>query len=145
MKRAPAGVRDGARMQAETEKTSSRVLEMIGLKGEVTKGRATPLPCSGYDAEGEVQQNHHPWSVHGVPFADLEQAYARLRTTLPANGWKVVSDGPDKSKAKTPTLVADSPDGEFSAEVRLMDREGRPGSASLINVTVVSLCYETAP
>ncbi|MFB7374379.1 hypothetical protein ACFC0D_31595 [Streptomyces sp. NPDC056222] len=145
MDKAPAGVRDGAQMQTETEKTSSRVLEMIGLKGQVTKGRATPLPCSGYDAEGAVQQNHHPWSLHGVPFAELEKAYAGLRTAFPESGWKVVSDGPDKSKAKTPTLVADSPDGEFSAEVRLLNREGQSGSTSLINVTVVSRCYEVAP
>ncbi|MEU9982288.1 hypothetical protein [Streptomyces sp. NPDC050856] len=143
--RAPAGVRDGARMQTATERASSRVLEMIGLKGKVTRGRATPLDCSGYEPEGRVRQNRHPWSVYGVPFAELEKAYRGLRTALPAHGWEIVEDGPDSSRARTPTLVANSRDGEFSVRVSLMDRRAKKDSESLIHVTVVSRCYEVPP
>jgi hypothetical protein len=64
-----------------------------------------------------------------------------MRTALPKNGWKIVEDGPDKSKAKTPTLVANSDDGDFSVKLRLLDRRDGDGTSTL-NVTVVSRCFE---
>ncbi|MFF8608967.1 hypothetical protein ACF06X_23840 [Streptomyces sp. NPDC015346] len=137
-----AEVRDSTRMQEGTQQTSSRLLDMTGLKGKVTKPAPGPLPCEGY--EGDVIQMIHPWSVYGLPFEELEKAYAAMRRTLPENGWKIVSDGPDTSNAKIPTIVADSPDGEYSAELRLMDNRNDPKTKTkaMLNVTVVSRCFQ---
>jgi hypothetical protein len=66
-----------------------------------------------------------------------------MRTTLPANGWKVTQDGPDESPAKTPTLRAEAPDGDYAVELQLMDNRKDPTSKTkaLIGVTVVSRCF----
>ncbi|MEW2080763.1 hypothetical protein [Streptomyces sp. NPDC005283] len=134
-----------AKMQEETEKTSSRIFEMIGAKGKATRNRASLMECPGYEPEGKVHQARHPWSVYDLPFEELEKAYAGMRTALPKNGWKITSDGPDKSKAKTPTIVANSPDGEFSVKLRLMDNRKDEDPTSVLVVTVVSRCFEDAP
>lgn len=65
----------------------------------------------------------------------------RLRKELPVKGWKIVKGGPDDSRAKSPQIVADSGDGNVSADLRL--RITAPGSEydSAIEVTVVSSCF----
>ncbi|MFF0060362.1 hypothetical protein ACFYRC_02230 [Streptomyces sp. NPDC005279] len=148
MEKKTAEPRDGETMKAETEKASSRILEMIGLKARLTRGRAMLIDCSGYEPEGKVQQTRHPWSISGFPFEELEKAYAGMRTALPKSGWRITSDGPNESAAKTPTLVANSPNGDFSVKLRLMDRRGDANpeaTTSLIHVAVVSRCFEDAP
>ncbi|MEU9864491.1 hypothetical protein AB0D99_26815 [Streptomyces sp. NPDC047971] len=136
-----ADVRDGAQMLAGAQRTSSQVLDMIGLKGKVTDGPPLPLPCEGYEAE--VERVDHPWSIYDLPYEELERAYARMRTTLPAKGWKITQDGPDESAAKTPTLRADAPDGDYAVELRLMDNRKHPTAKTeaLISLTVVSRCF----
>ncbi|MDH2387280.1 hypothetical protein QCN29_00455 [Streptomyces sp. HNM0663] len=143
MDKKTAEAADGAEMTAATERVSSRIFEMIGLRARTTQARAKTMGCSGYEPEGRVHQTNHPWSVYDVPFADLETAFAAMRTSLPESGWKITSDGPDKSRAKSPTLRANSPDGDFSVELQLLNRENqKPKGTSLINVTVVSRCFE---
>lgn len=140
-----AETRDSEQMLAGAQRTSSRLFDLIGLKGETTEPGPAPLPCEGY--ADETIQMYHPWSISGLPFEELEKGYAAMRTTLPKDGWKVVSDGPAANKAKTPTIVADSPDGDYSAELMLVDRRKDPLAKTKVSigVTVVSRCFTVKP
>lgn len=140
-----AEVRDRTQMQEGTQKTSSHILDMIALKGKVAKPGPGPLPCDDYEPEGKVLRMRHDWSLYDLPFEDLEKAYATLRTALPKNGWKITSDGPDESKAKTPTMRANSPDEDFAVELQLMDNRSEKDPTSVLAVTVVSRCFQSAP
>ncbi|MFB7374380.1 hypothetical protein ACFC0D_31600 [Streptomyces sp. NPDC056222] len=142
MDKKTAEVRDSDQVRKGVRQTSSHILDMTGLKGKVTKPGPLPLPCDSYEPEGQVIQMRHNWSIYDLPFEELEKGYATLRTAFTKNGWKIVSDGPDTSKAKTPTMVADSPDGEHSADVRLMDNRKAKDPTSVLAVTVVSGCFQ---
>ncbi|MDJ0380712.1 hypothetical protein [Streptomyces sp. G-G2] len=144
MNKPTAKTLDTKEVQAETEKASSRILDLIALKGQVTRARASLLECSHFKPEGKVHQVHHPWSVYDVSVEDMEKAMARMRKSFPENGWTIVKDGPDESAAKTPTIVANSDDGKLSAEIQLLDERAR-GKTSVLAVTVVSTCFQSKP
>ncbi|MFF0432998.1 hypothetical protein ACFYU9_12330 [Streptomyces sp. NPDC004327] len=136
-------VRDSATVQADTEKASSRVLEMLGLKGKATEAGAQIAPCSGYAEDERVYRAHHPWSVYGVPFADMQKAMDRLRGELPRNGWRITKDGVDGSIAKSPQIVAESSGREFAVDVRL--QKASPNESNprdFIEVTTESACFK---
>ncbi|MEU3214734.1 hypothetical protein [Streptomyces sp. NPDC006971] len=133
--------RESAAVEADVEQTSSRVLEMLALKGKVTESGAATARCSGYDADERVYRARHPWSVHGAPFSDMQKAMDRLRGELPRSGWRIVKDGVDGSAAKSPQIVAESKERDFSLDVRL-HRASKVGNApDLLEVTVESACY----
>ncbi|WMX46709.1 hypothetical protein RGF97_20355 [Streptomyces roseicoloratus] len=134
--------RDSAGVQEDVEKTSSGILDMLGINGKVTKSGAMLSRCSGYDDEDEVYRARHPWSVHDVPFADMEQAMERLRTELPKNGWTIVKDGTDGSKSRSPQIIAESSNREFALDARLYKANRKENSPDLINVAVESACFK---
>ncbi|WP_448330728.1 hypothetical protein [Streptomyces sp. DSM 41534] len=135
-------VRDVGSMEKKTEKMSSTILDIIGLrKAKVTEPGPGTLPCSKYADDSGVQRMHHPWSVYDVPFDDLSRGFERLRTELPKHDWKIIKDGPDGSPAKTPQIVANFSRDHFSADIRLLDQRKHPDKTSLIEVTVVSDCF----
>ncbi|GGU09345.1 MULTISPECIES: hypothetical protein [Streptomyces] len=143
MDKKTAEVRDTVRMREGVQRASSSLLDMTGVKnGKITKPGPLPLDCDGYEPEGQVIHLRHSWSIYDLPFEELEKAYAALRRALPEKGWKIVSDGPDTSRAKTPTIVADSPDGDFSADLRLMDNRDDKDPTSVLSITVVSRCFQ---
>ncbi|MFE7932162.1 hypothetical protein ACFU6S_26235 [Streptomyces sp. NPDC057456] len=135
-------VRDGETVKAEVEQTSSRILEIMALKGKVTDTGAMTTRCTDYDSDQEVYRSRHPWSVYQVPVADMEKAMERLREELPKKGWKIVKDGADDSAAKSPQIVAQSKGDEFAVDVRLLDERKYGDDPSLIEVTVESACYK---
>ncbi|MDN3262716.1 hypothetical protein QWJ26_23505 [Streptomyces sp. CSDS2] len=59
--------------------------------------------------------------------------------------WKIVKDGPDKSRAKLPQIVANSSDGRLSADLRLWREPADSKRSSMIEVTVVSDCFRSKP
>ena len=136
-------VRDGDTVKAEVEKASSRILEIMALKGKVTDTGAMTSRCTDYDSDEKVYRARHPWSVYQVPVADMENAMARLRDGLPNEGWKIVKDGVDSSPAKSPQIIAESKDKEFAVDVRLLDERKYGSDPSLIEVTVESACYRS--
>ncbi|MGW7359173.1 hypothetical protein ACWGI0_21725 [Streptomyces sp. NPDC054802] len=134
-------VRASETVQADVEKTSSRILEILALKGKVTESGAMTSPCSGYETDGGVYRARHPWSVYQVPFADMQKSMDRLRGELPKDGWKIVKDGVDSSAARSPQIIAESKGREFAVDVRL-HRASKEGNApDLLEVTVESACY----
>lgn len=134
-------VRDGDTVSTEVEKTSSRILEMMELKGKVTDTGAMISRCSDYDPEEEVYRARQPWSVYDLPVPDLEKAMDRLRRELPNTGWKIVKDGVDDTPAKSPQIIAESKDGKFAADIQLWDNRKKGDDPSLILVAVESACY----
>ncbi|MEU2441388.1 hypothetical protein ACFY9A_30765 [Streptomyces rubradiris] len=140
-----ADVRDERAVKQSVERASSEILDILAVKGEVTQSGAVATPCTSYPEEDEVHRMRHPWSVYGVPGDDLEKAMDRLRAQLPAKGWKIVKDGPDKSRAKLPQIVANSSDGRLSADLRLWREPADSKRSSMIEVTVVSDCFRSKP
>ncbi|GAA4902044.1 hypothetical protein GCM10023237_21710 [Streptomyces coeruleoprunus] len=128
-------------MQDETEKTSSRILDMLGVKGEVTQPGSMILACSGYESGEKVNRARHPWSLYKVPYADLEKAMDRLRAELPKNGWTIVKDGVTESQAKRPQVVAESEGREFAVDVRLHKADPARNQSAFMEVTVESACF----
>ncbi|MFJ9813676.1 hypothetical protein ACIRU3_00145 [Streptomyces sp. NPDC101151] len=136
-------IRDEQVVKENVEHASSEILDIIATKGKVTQSGAFAAPCSSYASEDKVHRMRHPWSIYGVPGEDLKKAMDRLRKELPAKGWKIVKDGPDKSRAKLPQIVANSPDGHMSADLRLWIEPSESGRSSMIEATVVSDCFQS--
>ncbi|MFH9299088.1 hypothetical protein [Streptomyces sp. NPDC017520] len=131
---ADAPVRVSSEVQDEVEKVSSSILEILSLKAKRTEVGAMISPC-----EGGTVRAHHPWGVYGPPAEKLEEAMGRLRSQLPKGGWKIVMDGPDDSRAKSPQIVADSADGKFSVDARF--HGGQNDDPAQLEVTVQSACF----
>ncbi|MEV5143388.1 hypothetical protein AB0L14_02830 [Streptomyces sp. NPDC052727] len=138
-----ADIRDERAVKQSVEQASSEILDMLAVRGKVTQSGAVTVPCSSYPEEEQVHRVRHPWSVYGVSAAELERAMDRLRAHLPAKGWKIVKDGPDKSQAKLPQIVANSSDGHVSADLRLWREPADSERSSMIEVTVVSDCFRS--
>jgi hypothetical protein len=105
-------VRDGDTVKAAAEQQSSRILDIIALKGKVTDNGARTTRCADYDSDEEVYRARHPWSVYQVPLADVQKAMDRLRDGLPN-----------------------------AVDVRLLDERKYSDDPSLLEVTVESACY----
>ncbi|MFF8789991.1 hypothetical protein [Streptomyces sp. NPDC015125] len=134
-------LRNLADVKEETRNSSDKILKLIDLRGKVTEPGPSIAPCSEYS--GDVYRASHPWSLYDVPVAEMKKAMDRLRGNLPKNGWKIVKDGPDKSPAKTPEIIANSKGNEFSVKVRLLAEPAGSKHTSLIAVTVESACFRT--
>ena len=134
-------VREGKQLLDKTEAKSSEILDAMKVKGKTTEPGASATDCSNSSDEGTFR-GVHLWSMSGVPLAELRQAMDRLRRDLPKKGWKIVKDGHDRSRSRSPQILAESQKDRFSADIRLRKRGG-DGSKdpSVIQVTVASACY----
>lgn len=134
---------DSDAVKAGVERTSSRILEILDVKGRVTETGAMTSRCSDYDSDEKVYRARHPWSIYKAPFTDMQKGMDRLRAELPKDGWKIIRDGVDGSRAKSPQIVAESKEGDFAVDVRL-HRASKAGNApDLLEVTVESACYRS--
>ncbi|MGW6098045.1 hypothetical protein ACWFRK_27640 [Streptomyces sp. NPDC055157] len=140
-KEAAVKTQDGDTVKAGVERTSSRILEILDVRGKVTETGAMTSRCSDYDSDEEVYRARHPWSIYKAPFVDMQKGMDRLRVELPKEGWKIVQDGVDASKAKSPQIVAESKGGEFAVDVRLHKASKVGNAPDLLEVTVESACY----
>ncbi|WP_225836229.1 hypothetical protein [Streptomyces sp. NK08204] len=140
-----AELRDEQRVKESIEHASSEILGVMAVKGKVIESGAFSVPCSSYDSDEKVHRMHHPWSIYDVSGEALKGVMDRLRKELPVKGWKIVKDGPDKSPAKVPQIVANSPDGHMSADLRLWIEPSESERSSMIEVTVVSDCFRSKP
>ncbi|MGK5627703.1 hypothetical protein [Streptomyces sp. URMC 123] len=137
-------VRDTARMKETVGRASGTLLDIMGLAGKTTEPGPAASPCDGRPSGEGVRVIRHPWSLYDVPVDDMYAAMDRLREQLPRKGWKIVKDGPDKSPARTPQIVADSTEEPLSADIRLLDERPYGKHTSLLEVTVVSTCFKEA-
>ncbi|WP_405849845.1 hypothetical protein OG211_23185 [Streptomyces niveus] len=139
--KAPAPVRDEQVVEKRVLDASSEIRDAIGLEGKARPWNAFPVKCSGYPSEENVVNMNHTWTFSGVSDESLEEAMGRLRKALPAGGWKIVKDGPDRSQSKAPQIVANSGDGQVSADIRLFLEPPGAERSSSITIFVVSKCF----
>ncbi|WP_330238316.1 hypothetical protein [Streptomyces sp. NBC_00525] len=132
--------RDKDAAVADVEQASSRILEIIDVKGKATEPGATTSPCSDDYHQEDPYQALHLWSLYKAPFAELEKGMNRLRTGLPKDGWTITKDGRDGTVANNPQIIAESKDHRVKADIRLR-KEITSQSPDLLTVTVRSRCY----
>src|SRR5688572_14856403 len=71
MNHADEATRSSDKVREETNQASSRILEIINLKGKVTEPGAMTQRCSDYAPEENIYRASHPWSMYDVPIADM--------------------------------------------------------------------------
>ncbi|MGW5214657.1 hypothetical protein ACWEQO_26595 [Streptomyces sp. NPDC004051] len=120
-----------------TEKVSSGIYDLIGVKGKASESYSTVMECSGKDAE-KYFQILHPWSFYPASASDLDVAMERLKEELPKHGWEIVDYGPDTSKNKNIRMTADNDKKKVSARIIKMKK----GDPPMLSLDVVSGCYK---
>ncbi|MFI1070554.1 hypothetical protein [Streptomyces puniciscabiei] len=120
-----------------TEKVSSGIYELIGVKGKASNSQSGVLECSGKDPD-KYFKIFHPWSFYPASPGDLEKAMKNLKTELQKHGWKIVEYGPNNSKAKDISLTADNDEKKVGVNIVQMLKNDPPK----LSLTVVSGCYK---
>lgn len=137
-------VRKTERPLAEAQDLSSRLYDLLRLKGKTTPSGPILDMCGDLDAD-TYYKVRHSWSVYGRSDASLTRAWERLKTELPEHGWKITDRGTESDKAKTPFMMADSREKKFTVRVTLElvpeDREPAKGEESGIMFSLVSACF----
>ncbi|PZT74451.1 MULTISPECIES: hypothetical protein [unclassified Streptomyces] len=125
----------------DVEQASSRILEIIDVKGKATEPGAMTSPCSDDYRQEDPYHALHLWSLYKAPYAELEKGMDRLRDELPKDGWKITKDGRDGTVGNSPQLIAESEARGVKADIRL-DKEVKAEKApAMLRVTVQSRCY----
>ncbi|MGW1073943.1 hypothetical protein [Streptomyces sp. NPDC002537] len=132
--------RDSRAVEKEVGSLSSKVLDMLQVKGKVTEPGPGVGACgtSGGDAAG-YRSVRHPWSLYGVDNDTLQQGMNNLNDKLPTQGWKVERYGTDTSRNKNLEILAIHSETHTQLEVTWM--KGLDGKAPLIEVTLYSRCF----
>ncbi|MFI9805754.1 hypothetical protein ACIHEJ_15540 [Streptomyces sp. NPDC052301] len=120
-----------------TEKVSSGIYDLIGVKGKTSDSQSGVSECSGKD-EDKYFRIFHPWSFYPTSASDLEKAMKNLRAELPKHGWKIVEYGPDTSKHRNINLTADNDQKKVSVNIVQMLKNDPPK----LSLTVVTGCYK---
>ncbi|MFI6059104.1 hypothetical protein [Streptomyces sp. NPDC051286] len=121
----------------ETEKVSSELYDLIGIKGKTSNTGPGVSECSGKDPE-KYFQIFHPWSFTPASADQLGGVMERLKEELPKHGWKVVEYGLDTSKSKNLNLTADNDKKKHSVNIVEMAKIDPPS----LSLMVVSGCYQ---
>ncbi|MFF3716809.1 hypothetical protein [Streptomyces prasinus] len=119
-----------------TERVSSGIYDLIGVKGKASESYSTVVGCSGEDAEKHFRILH-PWSFYPTSVDDLDVAMERLKEELPKNGWKIVDYGPDNSKNRNIRMTADNDKKKVSARIVKMTK----GDPPMLSLDIISGCY----
>ncbi|MEU8955836.1 hypothetical protein AB0C93_16195 [Streptomyces sp. NPDC048518] len=135
-------VRQVQAVENEVNSISSRILDVMGIKGK-TEGSGSMI--SACDAIDPDMKNYytvaHPWSIYDLQEGTFEQAMQNLRDQLPKMGWQITKDGPTKSLAKNPEIVA--VDNKSHHTVTIEWAKNRSGKLKeLISIDVGSRCYK---
>ncbi|MEN8651212.1 hypothetical protein ABCR94_11350 [Streptomyces sp. 21So2-11] len=121
----------------KTEKVSSEIYDLIGIKGKASNSGAGVSECSGKDPE-KYFQIFHPWSFYPASADQLDGVMKRLKVELPKHGWKVVEYGLDTSKNKNLNLTAGNDAKKYSVNIVQMQKRDKPK----LSLMVVSGCYQ---
>ncbi|WP_431042400.1 hypothetical protein ACQUSR_11105 [Streptomyces sp. P1-3] len=125
--------------RSKTKEVSSRILEMIDIKGKVTEPGPGVSRCEEGSGGAELYKTRHPWSVYGISDESVERGMGNLRKRLPGKGWKIVKDGKANSKAQDPEIVAENKKEQFA--VHFLGEKGTATGDPMISVDVVSACF----
>ena len=119
------------------EKVSSEIYDLLGVKGKASESLPGVMDCSGKDTK-KYFRIFHPWSFMPASASDLDKAMERLKGELPKRGWVIVEYGPNTSKNKSITLIADNDQKKVSVKVTNMAKSDPP----TLSLTLVSGCYK---
>ncbi|MBL1088596.1 MULTISPECIES: hypothetical protein [Streptomyces] len=134
-------VRKSQEVVHEVGGLSSRVLEILAIKGKTTEAGPSVGPCDASGDESRKYRNvRHPWSMYGVENGALEKGMENLHNALPQQGWKVVKYGKDSSRNRNLEIMAVHLETHTQLEATWM--KGLDGHAPLIEITLYSRCYE---
>ncbi|GAA3295245.1 hypothetical protein [Streptomyces cinereospinus] len=133
----PAGTSTSRAASAATERVSSEIYELIGVKGKASDSRPTVTDCPNKDTQTHFRILH-PWSFYPASAGDLDVAMERLRTELPKKGWEIVEYGPDTSKNRNLSLTADNDEKRTGVHIVQMSKNDPPK----LSLDVVSGCYQ---
>ncbi|WP_239570409.1 hypothetical protein [Streptomyces sp. G44] len=119
------------------KRLSSEIYEIIQVKGKASENHPGVTGCSGKDTKTHFSILH-PWSFTPASASDLDEAMAALKRELPKHGWEIVEYGPNTSKNKSLTLVADNDKEKASIRIVKMSKSDHP----MLSLNVVSGCYK---
>ncbi|MFE2928485.1 hypothetical protein [Streptomyces goshikiensis] len=77
--------------RTKTKQASGSLLEMTGVKGNVTEPGPSVTRCREYG--DDLFSLSHPWSVYEITGEQVEAGLTNLRKALGGNGWKITKDG----------------------------------------------------
>ncbi|OKK02946.1 hypothetical protein AMK26_24105 [Streptomyces sp. CB03234] len=134
-------MREIAPAKREVNDISSRVLDWMGVEGTTSQSGATATHCDAVDPDLKTHYRiYHPWGIHDLRKGTFEQAMQNLRVQLPKNGWKITKDGPAKTKAKDPQIIAVNTASHHTIAIEWLSN--RAGTLKdMISVDVTSRCY----
>ncbi|MFR9800379.1 hypothetical protein ACL02U_31445 [Streptomyces sp. MS06] len=135
----PLPTRNSHTVEDEVSSLSSRVLDMLKVKGKVTEPGAYTTHCSDDDPSKGFWVRH-PWSLYGLDNAELGEGFANLKRSLPDNGWKITMEGNDGSRNKNPEVKAVHEKTHTQLDVSWL--KGLDGNTPLLDVTVYSQCFK---
>ncbi|MDW6059546.1 hypothetical protein SAZ11_17945 [Streptomyces sp. FXJ1.4098] len=136
--------RDSEDVEREVGELSSRVLDMLQIKGKVTDLAPMAGPCEmGDESVKKYRIVDHPWSLHGVGNSVLSKGMENLADKLPGQGWKIVKHGLDASKNKNLQILAVHRKTYTQLEVTWM--KGLDGHEPMISVDLYSRCFRDSP
>ncbi|WP_143052982.1 hypothetical protein [Streptomyces sp. 2112.3] len=136
--------RDSQQVVREVGTLSSRVLEMLNIKGKSTEPGPAAAPCDVPNGTSRTYQIvRHPWSLYGVENDALEKGMKNLRSALPNQGWKVVKYGKDSSRNRNLEITAVHVKTHTQLEATWL--KGLDGHTPLIEVTLYSRCFTEQP
>lgn len=133
------GTRQQEEIDENTKKVSSQILDLLTLKGKVSRPGPGSLPCEN-KARDKYFQMLHSWNV--IPpkgqSAGIEEAVEDLKKSLPKQGWEIKSFGRDSSPNRNLSLTADHDKKKFSVNVVGQVKDKQPK----LVVRVISACYK---
>ncbi|WP_030338350.1 hypothetical protein [Streptomyces sp. NRRL S-1022] len=132
-----AGTSTSQDAAAEAQKVSSRLYDLIGVKGKASESSPGVQDCGDKDRETYFRI-FHKWSFYPASADDLEVAMQNLRKGLPKQGWKIVEYGPDSSANKNLTLIADNDEQKAGVHITQMKKRNPPK----LSLMLVSGCYQ---
>ncbi|MEU2221854.1 hypothetical protein [Streptomyces sp. NPDC018347] len=131
-----AGTSTSRDAAARTESVSSRLYDLIGVKGKASDSGPGVQECSGKDRDTHFRV-FHKWSFYPASASDLDAAMQHLRERLPKHGWKIVEYGPDTSRSRNVALTADNDEQKVGVQITQMKKRNPPK----LSLMVVSGCY----
>ncbi|GHJ29022.1 hypothetical protein TPA0910_34550 [Streptomyces hygroscopicus subsp. sporocinereus] len=133
-------VRKSRAVEEEVGTLSSRLLEMLKIKGKVTDLAPMASSCQVDDDDTEKYRSvRHPWSMYDVDNNALEKGMDNLAEQLPKQGWRVVKDGPDESRNRNREILAVHTKTHTQMEATWM--KGLDGHEPMISFAVYSRCF----